>query len=164
MLYILFGTDTSLAANICLVDGKKRIDPPVIPEFTDRVYFNVLTSCSPTGSRACLTGRPCPPLWISARPSSSLSQPSWSVLFLQFKPMTISVCPRLLSGLSATSTMIHALMIDSVTLLQSVPPNARALQNEQMAVEELLGIYPDTWRRELRDCLVDSRWSTSRAS
>jgi hypothetical protein len=25
-----------------LVDGKKRIDPPVIPEYTDLVHFNVL--------------------------------------------------------------------------------------------------------------------------
>jgi hypothetical protein len=49
-------------------------------------------------------------------------------------------------------------MIDSVTLLQAASPNAHALENEQMIFEELSGrgIDPDTWRRELRDCLVDN--------
>jgi hypothetical protein len=48
----------------------------------------------------------------------------------------------------------HVLMIDSVTVLSTEPPKARALRNETMVVEEL-ELNKDVFRSELRDCLVD---------
>ena len=49
---------------------------------------------------------------------------------------------------------IHALMIDSLTLLSTEQPRGRALRNETMVVEELEA-NKDVFRTELRDCLVD---------
>ena len=49
---------------------------------------------------------------------------------------------------------IHALMIDSHTLLSTEQPRGRALRNETMVVEELEA-NKDVFRTELRDCLVD---------
>ena len=52
-----------------------------------------------------------------------------------------------------TVAYIHALIVDTVTVLQTESPNAEALRNEAMLRQELEKMKPDIMRKQLQRCL-----------
>ena len=130
-----------------MVDGTKPIAPPIVPENVELVRFNPLfahlfAALSKSQSMSALEIVPSEQCTISRLMESS---------FPAIKA-TDNVRTPLVS--KHTVGYIHALMIDTVTLLACDPPRARALRNERMIVE-VLDECTDVFRTELRDCLVD---------
>jgi hypothetical protein len=123
--------------------------PPVIPEYRDLVHFNVmfahLFSCLSHGQA----------MFAAVDINQSKLLTVTTLMDSNFLAIQGTDDKRTPNITLRTVGYIHALMIDSVTLLQSASPNACALQNEKMIVEELSSVDPDTWRRELLDYLVD---------
>ncbi len=52
-----------------------------------------------------------------------------------------------------TVAYVHALIVDTVTVLQTKSPNAKALQNESMVRQELEKINPAVMHKQLQRCL-----------
>ncbi len=99
-----------------MVDGKKRIDPPVIPEYTDLVHFNVLFahlfSYLSRGQAMSAAMDICPSKLLTVT----------TLMDGTFPAIQGTNNKRLPKITLRTVGYIHALMIDSVTLLQAAPP------------------------------------------
>ena len=62
-----------------------------------------------------------------------------------------------------TVAYIHALIVDTVTVLQTESPNAKALRNEAMLRQELEKMKPDVMRKQLQRCFEAYYESFSRS-
>ena len=130
-----------------MVDGKLPISVPIIPEDHNLVHFNVLfahlfnvlSKCQAMGMYEI---NPSKHLTINALVEGSFP----AINATDGKP-TPFVGPR-------TVAYIHALIVDTVTILQSHAPNTRALRNETMVHQELQNMDPVTFQKELGSCLA----------
>ncbi len=131
-----------------MADESRLADPPFILNTMELVHFNVLFThlfsvLSGSQSMSAFEINPCKHLTVSALIYGSFP----AIKCTDNKPTPMVT--------SKTAGYIHALIIDTVTVNNSEPPYARAIQNEQMICQELDSIEPEAFRTELVKCLAD---------
>jgi hypothetical protein len=134
-----------LAEHICLLKGDEPISLPVVPDTHTLVHFNVMFAhlfnvLSKSQAMSLYEINPVKTLTIEALVNGFF--PAIKATDNEALPF---VGPR-------TVAYVHALIIDTVTVLQAESPNAEALRNEAMLRQELEKMKPAVMRKQLQRC------------
>ncbi len=142
-MYIL--TILFFAEHICLLKGDEPVSLQIIPETCKLVHFNIL--------------------FTHLFNALSKSQAMLLYEINQVKTLTIEALvncsfPAIKATDNAalpfvgqrTVAYIHALIVDTVTVLQTESPNTEALQNESMVRQELEKVNPAVMSKQMQQC------------
>ena len=135
-----------MAEHICLIKGDEPISLPIVPETHTLVHFNVmfahlLNVLSKSQAMSLYEINPVKTVTIETLVNGSF--PAIKATDDQALPF---LGPR-------TVAYIHALIVNTVTVLQTESPNAEALRNEAMLRHELEKMKPDVMHKQLQRCL-----------
>jgi hypothetical protein len=135
------------AENMCLVDGSRSIEVPIIHSEQVLVHFNSLW-CHLFHVLSLTKGMS----FFQICPSKNMHISSLLDRVFPAIPSTKNEKTPFIS--TKTVAYIFGLVIDSVTLHHTDSPHSRALEHEATMLQELDSMTPDAFRAELRTALI----------
>jgi hypothetical protein len=143
-LYVqcLFSKSLICAENVCLIDGKMQVSPPIISQSQELVHHNLLLAhlfVAPTQAPAMQRCK------INPAKHSTIA----ALLDATLPPITSTGDIPTPYITPMTIAYIYALIVDSITLHPFPPLRERALLNENMVLDVLNEMSPQEFREEL---------------
>jgi pyruvate/2-oxoglutarate dehydrogenase complex dihydrolipoamide acyltransferase (E2) component len=138
----LFSKSLFCAENLCVINGKMEVSPPIISQAQQLVHHNLLlahlfVALTRAPAMQCCEINP-----AKHRTITALLDATFPPIASTDDVPTPYVTPR-------TIAYIHALIVDSITLHPSTTMRERALLNETMVLDVLNTMSPQASREEL---------------
>jgi hypothetical protein len=143
-LYVqcLFSKSLFCAENLCVIDGKMEVSPPIISQDQQLVHHNLLLAHLFFALTQALAMQLCEINPAKHRTIAALLDATFPPIASTGNVPTPYVTPR-------TIAYIHALIVDSITLHPSTTLRERALLNENMVLDVLNEMSPQAFREDL---------------
>ncbi len=143
-LYVpcLFSKRLFCTENLCVIDGKMRVSPPIISQAQQLVHHNLLLAHLFVALTRAPAMQHCEINPVKLRTINALMDATFPPIASTGNVPTPYVTPR-------TIAYIHALIVDSISLHPSPPLRDRALLNETMVLDVLNEMSPQVFREEL---------------